>query len=87
MVTTVPNRTYSVNHMASRQVITGGEPGFSRRAATEFTAFFEQLRSGRSMDGPVHAAAAQKALVGSIDNCIDFQSGNVSLDDFYLVFQ
>jgi hypothetical protein len=39
------------------------------------------------MDGPVHTATPQKALVGSIDNRIDFQSGNVSLDDFYLVIQ
>lgn len=87
MFTTLPNRADSVNHMAGRKVITGGEPSFSRRAATELAAFFEQLRSGRSMDGAVHAAASQKALVGSIDNCINFQSGNVSLDDFYLVFQ
>jgi hypothetical protein len=39
------------------------------------------------MDGPVHAATPQKALVGSIDNRVDLQSGNVTLDDFYLVFQ
>src|SRR5690606_14081308 len=43
---------------------------------------FQQPRSGRTMDGAIHAAATQKRPVGGVDDGIDVKACNVGFADF-----
>ena len=43
---------------------------FAGFAAVQGTAFFQQVRAGGPMNGPIHAAPAQQAVVGRIDDAL-----------------
>ena len=48
----------------------------------ERAAFGQQLRPGRTMDRAVDATTAKQRGVGSVDDGIDAQAGDVGDDDF-----
>jgi hypothetical protein len=56
------------------------DSGLSCRAAANFTAFFQKLRACGSMNGPIHASAAEKTRVGGINDPIDFLFRNITLN-------
>ena len=77
----VPDRTDGMNDMPRRQPITPGQLGVAGAAAMERAAFGQQLRPGCAMDRAVYAAAAQQRSIGSVDNGIDAQAGDVGDHD------
>jgi hypothetical protein len=66
--------------MFGRQFIAERYLGLPGLAAVELPAFFQQLRARCAMDGTIHAAAAQKGGIGSVDNDVNGQLDDVSLD-------
>src|SRR5262245_16100470 len=55
--------------------------GLARRAAAEQPAGGLQLGARGPMDGAVNPAAAHERAVGGIDDGIDVERGDISLDD------
>jgi hypothetical protein len=76
-----PDRTDSMDHMPCRQLMTPGDFGVAGFAATERTAFCQQIWSRRAVDRAVDATAAKQRGVGGVDNGIDAQAGDVGDDD------
>src|SRR5215831_14855544 len=53
---TPPDRAYRMDDMRGRQTVSTGEPGLSRRASPQLSAFGQKLWPGRPMDGTVNPA-------------------------------
>jgi hypothetical protein len=77
-----PDRSDSVNDMPGLQPVPGGYFRRSGRAAAERSAFGQQFRPGRAMNGAIHTAAAQQALIGGIHDDIDVETGDVGDHNF-----
>ena len=77
----MPHRADGVDHKLCRQAVALGELRFADLASVQQAAFAQQLRSGGTVDRPVHAAAAQQRRIGGIDNRIDHERGDVGLQD------
>ena len=60
-----------------RQAVALRDLSLSRFAAAQGAALNQQLRPGGTMDGAVHASAAQQAFIGSIDDGIHLHGGNI----------
>lgn len=56
-------------------------PAFPGRASSEGAAFLQQLRPGSPVNGSIHSAAAQQAVVGRIDDGLASETGDVSRED------
>ena len=59
--------------MPGFQLVAAGDFRLAGFGAAERSAFGQQFRSGRAMNGAVDAAAAEQAAVGGIDDGIDIQ--------------
>lgn len=59
------------------QAIALGELGLSRFAAAQGAALGQQLRPCGTVDGAVHATAAQQALLGGVDDGVHFHGGDI----------
>src|SRR4029079_11784969 len=81
LVAAAPYRTYRVDHVPGLETITARDLGAAGVAATQRTAFGQQFRPGRAVNGAINAAAAQQRAVGGIHNCIDIERGDVGNDD------
>lgn len=78
----VPDRADGMDYVFGRQTISARDLRIARVAATERTAFVEQLRPGGTVDGTVHAATTQQRRVGRVDDGVNAQCRNVSDEDF-----
>src|SRR5205814_8392670 len=76
-----PHRADRVNDPLCRQVIAFGDFCLPGGAALELTAFLEQLRSRSAMNRAIHAASAQQACVGGIDDTVHLLLRNISFDN------
>jgi hypothetical protein len=72
-----------MDHKRSRQEESRGDLGLSGFTTIQQPAGLQQFRTGCPVNGPVHSASPQEALVGRIDNGIHLHGGNVSLNKFY----
>lgn len=81
VIVLVVNRADRVNHLAAGQAVCIGDFGAARGAAVELAAFFEKARACGAVDSTVDAAAAEEGVVGSVDNGIDSEGGDVSADE------
>ena len=81
MASAMPHRTNGMDHMPRRQSITFGDFGAAGRAAMEGAAFGEKLRPGRAMDRAIDAASTQQRRIGSVDDGVNAQGGDVGDDD------
>jgi len=81
LVSAAPNRTHCVYHPTGGQSEPRGKSGLSGRTPAESTTVFEQLRSRRAVNRPVHTSATQQTGVSRIDDCINLQNCNISLND------
>ncbi len=73
------HRAYGVNDMSGHEVVPASDPGGTGRAPTKRATFSQQTWPGGLMDGTVDAPAPQQGLVGRIDNGIDIQRRDVTL--------
>src|SRR5574337_432141 len=80
-VSTVPYRTDGVDNPAGSQVEARSDAGFAGRTAAQACAVRPQAWARGAVYGAIHAAAAQKAGVGGIDDGIDGETGDVSLPE------
>jgi hypothetical protein len=78
----MPNRADSVHDMPSRQQVTASDFGRTRIAAAECSAFGEQFRTRRTMDGAIDASAAKQRPVRRIDDGIDVERRDIGNADF-----
>jgi len=58
-----------------------GESRFAGRATVGFAAFFKKAGAGGVVDGTVNSAASKEFCIGSVDDCIDVQRGDVTFLD------
>ena len=77
-----PHRPDGMDHMPGFQLVAAGDFRLAGLGAAEASAFGQQFRSGRAMNGAVDATAAQEAAVGGIDDGIHIQGGDVGNNDF-----
>gem|GEM_PF-4573809 len=69
-----------MDHMPRRQLVSLGDFGFTSFAPMEISAFRNKLMTCRAMNRTINTATAQKGTVGSIDNGIYFQHGDIGFD-------
>src|SRR5438876_9606468 len=77
----MPYRPDRMDHMPGGQLVAPGDLRFSRFTAVELAALGQQLRPCCTMDGAVHATAAQQRVVGGVNDGIHHLLGDVALDD------
>ena len=68
--------------VAGGQIMARGDACLAGRTASQRAAFGQQARPGGTVDGAVHAAAAQEAFIGHIDDGVNFQKSDITLMDF-----
>ena len=81
MSAVMPDRADRVDHVTAREAVSEGEFGVAGRTAAQGAAFGQKLRAGGPVDRAVHAATAQKRLIGGVDNGIQAERGDVGDDD------
>src|SRR5262249_3173317 len=82
LLAAAPNRAYGVDDVLGLQPITAGHLGGAALTAAERSALGEKFGPGGAMDSAVHATAAEQGTVGSVDDGIDIQRGDVGNTDF-----
>jgi hypothetical protein len=82
LVSAVPDRAHSVNHMPRPKPITSGDFGVAGGASMKGAAFRQQLRPGRTMDRTVHAAATEQRRIRGVDDRVNAKCRNVGDGDF-----
>jgi hypothetical protein len=70
-----------VYDLLARQLVPIGDLRAARGAAVERLALVEEVGAGRAVDGAVDAAPAKQRVVGGVDDGVDGEGGDVSLDD------
>ena len=75
-----PDRPDGMNDVPRLHPVTGGDPGVTDLATAKTLADLEQLRPGRIVNRPVDSAAAQKCLIGRIDDSLDVERDDVAVD-------
>jgi hypothetical protein len=70
-----------VDDVARLEAMTGRDPRLAGRAWGQAPGFAGELRTGRSMDGAVHTAAAKQRRIGGVDDRVDVKRNDVALDD------
>jgi hypothetical protein len=70
-----------VDHVARGKLETRRDLGLSGVAAAELGAGLAQFRSRGAVDGAVDPAAAEQCLIGGVDDGVEFEPGNIALDD------
>src|SRR3954451_3677254 len=78
----MPDRSDRVNDMPGGKSVAFGDLGIACCAATEGTAFSQQLRPGRAMNRAVDTAAAEQRFIRSVDDGVNVKCGDVAGDDF-----
>src|SRR5207253_1727307 len=71
-----------VDHILRRQPVSARDARLACRTAANLAALFEQLRPGSAMNRAVDTAAAEERGVRGVDNGVDRELGDVSVEDF-----
>lgn len=80
-IAALPDRADRMDDVARFQAITGGEFRLTRGAAAEAPAFRQQFRPGGVVDGTVDTAAAKQGRIRRVDDRVDIERRDVSLDN------
>ena len=78
----LPHRAHRMDHIFAGQTVGFRDLGLAGSASAKGFAFSQQLRPRRPVDAAIHAATAQKRLLGSIDNGVHGHFCNVVANDF-----
>jgi hypothetical protein len=78
------HRADRVDDVAGGQAVAPGQARLAGRAAAEGAALGQQLGAGRAVDGPVHTAAAEEAVIGGVDDGVNGELRDVGLDSLEL---
>src|SRR5262249_941499 len=78
----MPYRSHGMDYVLCRQPVALRDAGLPGRASAQGPAFFEQLRAGRAVDRPVHAAAAEQGRVRGVDDGVERQRHDIDLSRF-----
>jgi hypothetical protein len=70
-----------MDDVPGRKGVPPGQAGFAGLTPAKPTAFGEQSRSGRTMNRPIHAAAAKQRRIRRVHDCVHLQTGDVTFDD------
>ena len=84
LLAAAPDGTDHMDHTFRGEIVTLCDPGLARRARAKRRAFRRQFRPRRSVNCAAHAAAGREVAIGGIDNGVNLQRRNVSVDDFDL---
>jgi hypothetical protein len=76
----VVDRSDGVDNMLGGEVISLGNDSVASLNGTKWSALLSKLGTCSGMDGAIDAGTAKESLVGSIDDGIELQLGDVSLD-------
>ena len=85
LLSAIPHRANGMNHFFAGKFVGVGHFALTRLAPTKRSAFLNQFRSCRPMNGAIHSTPAEQRPIGRIDNGIHFQRGDISHHDFYFV--
>ena len=80
-LSTVPNRSDRVDHVARGKSEARGDLRLSRLATAKASASLGELMTCGTVDGAADATAWGKRGVGGIDDGIDVEPGDVAFDD------
>ncbi len=80
MLAAAPGGADGVDDEFRRQVVAYGDFGIARGAAAEGAAFFEKFWAGGIVNCAVNASAAQQRGVGSVDDGVDVEFGNITTE-------
>ena len=78
VLATVPDRPHSVDDVAGGQAVAVRDHRLAGGAAADGAACLKQLRPGGAMNRPIDSAAAEQALIGSVDDGVHRQLGDVA---------
>ena len=78
----LPHRAYCMYDIIGRQIVGRGNKCFARGNITDFLPRYQKFRSGGFMYGSVNTATHDRTGIGSIDNGIHLNFGDVVADDF-----
>ena len=84
-LSTVPNRSNGMDHVARRQTEARGDFRPSRLAAAKLSASLGELRTCGTVDGAADATARGQHGVGGVDDGIDVEPGDVAFDNLNAV--
>ena len=79
-VTATPYRADRMDHEAGRQIEAGCDPCLAARTATNSAAGGQQPRPGRAMNRAIHTTTAEQAFIGSIDDRVHAQRGDIGMN-------
>jgi len=79
-VAAMPDRADRVDDELHRQAMAAGDTRLAGRATAERPALLEQAGSGGTVDGAVHAAAAEQRVVRRVHDGVDGQGRDVGFD-------
>jgi hypothetical protein len=71
---TFPDRPDGMNHVPRRQHVAASYPRLPHGAPPKGTALGQKPGTGRTVDGSIHSASAQKRRIGRVDNGVHLQS-------------
>ena len=83
IASSAPYGADGVDHPASGKVVAFRYLGVACFTASQCPAFSQQTRPGGPVNCSVHSAPAEQGVVGGVDDGVDVQRGDVSLDDGY----
>ncbi len=72
-----------MNDMFRRELVSLGDLCVTSLATVEHAALRDQLRAGRPMNRTIHASPTEQAGVGSIDDGVAVQRGDVGTDSIH----
>src|SRR4051812_33857441 len=76
----MPNRPHSMDHVLCPQPVAFCDLHVARLASVQLPAFAEQVRPRGAMNRPIDSASPEKRGVRRIDDCINFEGGDVGPD-------
>ena len=72
----------NITALAAARWGTARDPRLSGRTAADAPALFEELGAGGTMNGTVHSPAAEEGFVRGVDDGVNSEARDVSLDGF-----
>ena len=82
----MPDRPNCMDNIFTWQTIRSGNLGFPCPTAMKRSAFSQELRAGRTVDGAVYASAAKQAVIRRIYDCFQIiYFCNVALNSLYSI--
>lgn len=82
MRATAPDWSDCVDHVAGGEIVATSDLRFTDSAAAERAALGEELRTRGAMNRAVYATTAEEGSIRGVDDGVDGELGDVTVDDF-----